>query len=74
MTTLEEAIAARDKFLEDRPHLVAYQKEIDAILEKVPESQRAEVLHQLALGKMMDMHEAVLALSKELKNAYTVSS
>jgi len=56
---ISKAILARDKYLEDNPRLKAYQEEIDSILSKVPEEQRLEVLHMLALGKMMDLQNAM---------------
>lgn len=56
---LSRALSARDKFLEDKPHLKAYQDEIDSILDKVPEKQRLEVIHMLAANKMVDLQKAL---------------
>ena len=67
---LREALAAREKFLAERPHLREYQEQIDAIMEKVPEHQRLEVIHQLALEKMFDLKDAL----GELKGAIDVGS
>lgn len=71
MSCLEDAIAARDKYLEEHPHLQVFQDEITAILDKVPAHQRLEVLHQLSLERMLEMQKQTNILLKELKNAAT---
>ena len=68
MNYLEKAIAARDKFLEEHPHLQEFQNEITELLDKVPEHQRLEVLHQLALERTMEMQKQTELLLEELKN------
>jgi hypothetical protein len=71
MNYLKEAIAARDKFLEEHPHLQKFQNEITDLLDKVPEHQRLEVLHQLVLERMMEMQRQTNLLLGELENAKT---
>jgi hypothetical protein len=71
MNYLKEAIAARDKFLEEHPHLQEFQNEITDLLDKVPEHQRLEVLHQLVLERMMEMQRQTNLLLGELENAKT---
>jgi uncharacterized FlaG/YvyC family protein len=59
---LDRALRAREEFLADKPHMQAYQDEIDALMDKVPQHQRLEVIHQLALEKMMDLGDALRQL------------
>jgi hypothetical protein len=66
---LQQAIEAREKFLNEHPHLRSYQAEIDAIMDKVPEKQRLEVIHQLALEKMMNLKDAMGQLKGALDEA-----
>lgn len=52
---LEEAIAARDKFLAEKPHLKEFQAEIDRVLEMCKPEERAEVLLLMLAGRMNDL-------------------
>ena len=53
---LQEAIAARDKFLEDHPHLKEYQQEIDRIMDGVGENPatRMETLSIMMSTKLLE--------------------
>lgn len=69
MTPLEKAIANRDRFLEEHPHLKAYQEFIDEILDKTPQHLRGEVLAQLGLQKSQELQAEVTKLLKEVADA-----
>jgi hypothetical protein len=59
---LEEALAERARFLERRPHMKAYQKEIDDLLDKSGNHQgRLAVLGALMQGKLLE-------IQRELRN------
>jgi len=54
MNTLQEAIDARDKYLEANPNLQSYQDEIDRILDATDPKQRMDVLAIMMSGKLME--------------------
>lgn len=63
MTTLAEAIEARDLYLKKHPHLQAYQDEIDDILDRTPGDKRQEVLGIMMCGKLGQLHGKLQALA-----------
>lgn len=65
MTTLEEAIAERDAYLEEKPHLKDYQEEVDRVLDGSGDSRgRMASLSMLIQCKMVELQEELLTLSK----------
>jgi hypothetical protein len=53
---LTEAVAARDRFLEQHPEHRAYQQEIDRVMDSAgSEQQRMSVLAMLMEGKMVEL-------------------
>ena len=68
---LEEALAAREKLLKEKPHLQAYQDELDTLLDKVPAGQRFEVLGQLMAEKLLNLQEQFGKLKEMLPDADT---
>ena len=65
---LQTALAKRERFLDRRPHLRAYQAEIDRILDNsgTPEG-RMTVLGMLLQGKLLDMQSEFCKLNKILQ-------
>lgn len=63
---LEKAIAARDKFLKDHPHLEPFQEEINQILDKTPEAEKAEVMLLLLAGKLKELQDKMGELNERL--------
>ena len=62
---LEIALAERAQLLQDRPHLQAYQKEIDSLLDKSGNHQgRLVVLGTLMQGKLLEIQRALFHLNK----------
>ena len=60
----------RARFLEERPHLQAYQREIDSLLEKSGNHQgRLAVLSTLMQGKLLDMQRELFHLSKLIQTS-----
>ena len=54
--TLAEAIAERDRFLEQYPQMNTYQNEIDRMLDKAgPQENRFAVLAMLMEGKLAEL-------------------
>ena len=53
---LKKAIEARDKFLEQHPHLIPLQQKIDQILEKVGPDPllRSSAIHILMMAKLQN--------------------
>jgi len=64
MNTLQKAIAKRDEFLAEHPHLKEYQREIDEVLDKTPEHERAHVLGILMSSKLFELQNALLNLTE----------
>ncbi|WP_372678923.1 hypothetical protein [Desulfosarcina sp.] len=65
---LRKALAKRERFLNRRPHLRAYQAEIDRILDNSgPPEGRMAVLGMLLQGKLLDMQSEFYKLSKLLQ-------
>ncbi|WP_319523991.1 hypothetical protein [uncultured Desulfosarcina sp.] len=63
---LQAALAERARFLERRPHMKVYQKEIDKLLDKSGSHQgRLAVLGTLMQGKLLE-------IQKELFNLNTI--
>lgn len=62
---LEEALAERARFLERRPHMKAYQKEIDNLLDKSGNHQgRLAVLGALMQGKLLEIQRELRYLNQ----------
>lgn len=62
---LQAAQAERARFLEERPHLKAYQKEIDHLLDKSGSHQgRLAVLGTLMQSKLLDIQKELFNLNK----------
>ncbi len=62
---LQAALAERARFLEERPHLQAYQKEIDNLLAKSGTHQgRLAVLATLMQGKLLEIQKELFHLSQ----------
>lgn len=69
---LAAALAERERFLNDNPHLRAFQAEIDDILDKSGGSHgRMAVLGTLLQGKLLEMqrelYKATLILGESVK-------
>lgn len=64
---LREAIEARDKYLEEHPHLQDKQKEIDETLDKCLPEDRAEVAMMLLMEGLATQLIALNALKKGLE-------
>lgn len=71
MNELQEAIAKRDKYLEDHPHLKEKQQEIDVILDKCTDGDRYEVIMTLLLEQMERQAAAINLLKEGLTNEST---
>jgi hypothetical protein len=69
MIDLQKAIEARDKYLEERPHLKVFQEEIDDILSKCTEDDKLSVITLMMSAKLLEFQDALLKLKKELENA-----
>jgi len=62
---LQTALAERDQFLKERPHLQAYQNEIDSLLDKSGSHQgRLAVLGTLMQGKLLEIQRELFHLNK----------
>ena len=62
---LQVALAERAQLLQDRPHLRAYQKEIDSLLDKSGNHQgRLAVLGTLMQGKLLEIQRVLFRLNK----------
>ncbi|MEE4112668.1 MAG: hypothetical protein V2I40_07620 [Desulfobacteraceae bacterium] len=65
---LQKALAERERFLDDHPHLRAYQAEIDRVLDNSGDAEgRIAVLGMLLQGKLVDMQSELYKLSKILQ-------
>lgn len=75
MTTeldLDEALAAREKFLLEHPHLRDYQEEVDRLLDSAgPDANRVAVLGTLMQGKLLELKEQMKLLLKEVGHGTT---
>ena len=69
MDDFAKAVAARDKFLVDNPHMQKYQDEIDSILDRAPYGQRSEVLAMLICGKMDSLARNLNMMGHMLRKA-----
>jgi len=62
---LQNALAERERFLKERPHMRTYQREIDDLLDKSGNHQgRLAVLGTLMHGKLIDIQRELYTLSK----------
>ena len=65
---LQHALAERERFLEQNPHLRAYQAEIDRLLDLSGDSQgRMTVLGTLMQGKLLEMRDQFKRLNRYLQ-------
>ena len=65
---LQAALAERDRFLKQRPHMQAYQAEIDRVLDKSGNHQgRLLVLGMLMQGKLLEMQRELVKLNQIIK-------
>lgn len=72
---LRQAISARDRFLENNPHLHSYQVEIDRLLDGSGSNQgRMAVLGTLMQGKLLEMQKELNKLANILQEAATNKS
>ena len=56
--SVANAIAERDRFLEQHPEYMAYQRKIDDMLDKAgPPEKRMAVLGMLMEGKLLEMRD-----------------
>lgn len=68
MEDLQKAIEARDKYLENKPHLKAFQEEIDRILSNCKEEDRLNIITLMMSTKLVEFEDALQKLLKELGN------
>ena len=67
---LQAALAERAQFLQERPHLQAYQNEIDRLLDKSGNHQgRLAVLSTLMQAKLLEMQSNLCALNKIIQTS-----
>jgi hypothetical protein len=72
---LRQALANRDRFLEQNPHLCAYQAEIDRVLDASGNHQgRVAVLGTLMQGKLIEMQKELNKLSVVMLEAVAKKS
>lgn len=69
MKSIKELTAARDKLLEEKPHLKKYQAEVDRILDGSPENMRQETLAMLLAGQVIQLNQQLAVLKGALNNA-----
>ena len=66
---LNNAIAERDRYLAEHPHLASYQAEIDTLLDKSGNQEgRMAVLGALFQGKMLEMQKELNRLVALVNN------
>ncbi|BBO80464.1 hypothetical protein DSCO28_10300 [Desulfosarcina ovata subsp. sediminis] len=66
-TFLEEALAAREAYLQQHPHMREYQAEIDSVLDKSGNNQgRMAVLVTLMQGKLLEMQKELYRVTQLL--------
>lgn len=64
-SALERALAERERFLNERPHLRPFQAEIDNVLEKSGNHQgRLAVLGMLIQGKLLELQLELVKLNR----------
>ncbi|MDJ0781456.1 MAG: hypothetical protein QNJ22_05760 [Desulfosarcinaceae bacterium] len=64
---LQHALAARDRYLEQNPHLRPFQAEIDRLLDKSGNREgRLAVLGTLMQGKLLDLRRELNKLNEVL--------
>ena len=69
---LQMALAERERFLKHRPHMRAYQAQIDSILDKSGNHQsRLAVLGTLMQGKLLEMQKELHKLNKIIQHSVT---
>ena len=72
---LQKAIAERNLFLEQHPHLGTFQAEIDRLLDKSGNHEgRLSVIETLIQGKLMEMHRELNKLTGILQNTVAITS
>lgn len=65
---LQQALAARERFLERHPHLRVYQAEIDRVLDQSGNIHgRMAVLGTLMQGKLLEMQNQFFRLNRHLQ-------
>ena len=65
---LQQALAARERFLERHPHLRVYQAEIDRVLDQSGNIHgRMAVLGTLMQGKLLEMRNQFSKLNRHLQ-------
>ena len=66
---LQAALAEREQFLKRRPHMQAYQAQIDKVLDKSGNNQgRLAVLGTLMQGKLLEMQTELKKLIEILQH------
>lgn len=69
---LQAALAEREQFLKRRPHMQAYQAEIDRVLDRSGNHEgRLAVLGTLMQGKLLEMQTELNKLSNILQHTMT---
>jgi len=68
MDNLQQAIAKREQYLKERPHLIEKQREIDNILDKCTDEDRYEVVMLLLCEQMKKQVDVLNAISKGLSD------
>ena len=70
MDLLQAALAERDQFLKERPHMQAYQDEIDSLLDKSGNHQgRLAVLGTLMQGKLLEIQRELFHLNQIIQTS-----
>ncbi|MGD8702264.1 MAG: hypothetical protein PVG51_09085 [Desulfosarcina sp.] len=69
---LQMALSERERFLKHRPHMRAYQAQIDSILDKSGDQQsRLAVLGTLMQGKLLEMRKELHKLNQIIQQSVT---
>jgi hypothetical protein len=67
MRTLDEALAKREEYLAENPHLREYQSEINRILDNSGDTAaRMEVLGMLMQGKLLELQSELQKLKEAI--------
>ena len=68
MTTLEEAIKARDEFLKEKPHLQEFQNGLDNVMKNKTPEQRLIVISNLMhmMKRQLDYNLSSLTMQLEV--------
>jgi hypothetical protein len=70
---LERALAERERFLKRRPHMNAYQAEIDRVLEKSGTSHnRIAVLEIMIQGKLFEIQKELYKATRIFRDAIRI--